>query len=393
MSDINLQQTTLSGVAQYIIASARQSIDSKTFPRPVLLHSAPGVGKSSLIAQVSEELRDLFAEAYPGKKFRMIDIRVGSMEASEIQGIPFPVSTGEIDPVTGAELKDLNYSTPQWFPREDECGVLFFDEISNAAIPNQHACYRPILDRTIHNGRRIPDSFVMVGAGNRKEDKTGSKGIVPALASRFETHFYVSPNVQEWLDYGMKKGFNEYVLGYIAFAKDEALLGKPNGNEFGYPNPRNWESASGIMNNTYLSDSLKESGVAGCVGSSAQSALIGFKENYRFLPDFDKVARGEKVELAPEVKRELGVGFALLIATSTRIAKAVQDDDFVRAENLCTLFDELDPASASMGIRMVKNASNAALGQIMVNRNKAPKLAEKIDQAVAMQRNMREQNK
>ena len=377
MATVNRPTTTLKNVANVMKAFAHQMADTGKHENPIMMHSSPGVGKSSAVHQVADEIAEMFSksEHFSDKKFRVIDVRLGAMEAADIQGIPF-VDDGE-----------MKFSTPEWFPKQDECGILFLDELSNAAIPCQQAAYRLVLDREIHNGTKLPEGFLIVAAGNNKQDKTGAKGLVPALASRFSSHFYVEANKEEFLQYGFRKGFNGNVLGLVAFRPD-LLVTKMEGDEYGFANPRNWESVSKILNNPYLDEQEESTKTAiyGAVGRSVATELYGFIEYNKFLPDFDKVENDQDYKLdekfESKASSDLGVRFALMMATMQRMVRRLSESEHDKVENLSNLLNVLDKSTRGMAVRMMYHVDNAATNSVFQNEKKMPKTSKIFMEAI-----------
>lgn len=379
---VKISEVTLGGAAEYITGSLKHAIANNQTPDTVMLHSAPGIGKSKTIESIAEQFRPQFESKFPNKKFRFIDIRVGAMDPAEIQGVPFlPHNEGLKE---GEQYMDLRYSTPQWFPKEDECGILFLDELSNAPIPNQQACYRIVLDRSIQNGTKMPKEFMIIAAGNRKEDKTGAKGLIPALASRFTTHFYIRADKDEFTTYALRNKFDEKLVAFLNF-KPQFLVGTPSGDECGYPNPRNWESVSKIRLNPNHSEDIMTAAVYGCIGREAGQDFFGFLQFYGRLPDFDRVERGDTSWRLPEGSdKDLGLRFALMIACAYRIVGCLEEDNYQPAEHLVELLTKnLDNATSAQAIRVVKT-SNPKLMMRVLKHGKAvcPKLAELVDNTI-----------
>src|SRR4030065_481378 len=178
---------------------ANQEVDHA----PVYLHSSPGIGKSSIVLQTAKELGIGF-----------IDVRLAQMEQSDVAGIPFVATSAEV----------MKISVPEWFPSKEKIekgekpqyGILFFDELSNAPLGVQHAAYGIILDRMVH-GVELGDGWQIVAAGNLKTDKTGAKGVAPALANRFGTHLEIKATLADFSNYAVSKGFNHQIIGYLNF--------------------------------------------------------------------------------------------------------------------------------------------------------------------------------
>ena len=109
--------------------------------RPMFLWGPPGIGKSELIAGITEELGG-----------HMIDLRLGQMEPTDLRGIPF----------FNKEKGVMDWAPPIDLPDEELAAqypviVLFLDEMNSAAPAVQAAGYQLILNRRM--GRyKLPDN-------------------------------------------------------------------------------------------------------------------------------------------------------------------------------------------------------------------------------------------
>lgn len=376
-------KSTLLDAREFIIAAAKQMADSGKPAEGVMLHSSPGVGKSAVVNGLGGEIGDLFEQTF-NAKFKVWDVRVGSMQESDIQGIPYPTTVGVAD--DGREIKDMQFSTPMWFPKEGECGILFLDELSNAPIANQHACYRLVHDRTIHNGTKLPAGVMIAAAGNTKEDKTGAKGIVPALARRFQAHFFIEPTVEEFNIYAFRNGLHSSVIAFLSYDPSK-LVGHSLAGEYGFPCPANWESVSNILQNKYLSDSLREAGVLSCVGTSVGTEFIGFLRNADYLPNFEKVRRTGEYELPKNADVDRGIAFTIISATAAQLLQdltspvALTAEQKAGADNLANILTKFDVSTMGVTFRSVKRANPQALAKIIGDKA-YPKLATALKDVV-----------
>lgn len=355
-------KTTLQEASDFIIASAKQMCDDLVPAEAVMLHSSPGVGKSAVIVQSGEAVKDMFEQAF-NAKFKIWDVRVGAQQESDIQGIPYPTT---VDVVDGLEIKDMMFSTPSWFPREGECGILLMDELANAPIPNQHACYRTIHDRSIHNGRKLPDGVMIVAAGNTKEDKTGAKGIVPALARRFQAHFFIEPSAEEFMAHAMQRKFHPAVVGFIGH-KPAALVSTALTGEYGFACPANYESTSKILKNAYMTPALREMGIASCLGSSIGMDFIGFLRNEKWLPNYKVVGETGEYTLPDGADTDRGIMFTIVSSTAMQILDRIWDEKYTDKEvdNLAEILNKFDVSTAGIAFRSMKRADKKALSKIM----------------------------
>ena len=135
--------------------------------RPVFLWGPPGIGKSELIASITEELGGY-----------MIDLRLGQCEPTDIRGIPFfNKDKGVMDWAPPIDLPD------QELADQYPIIVLFLDEMNSAPPAVQSAAYQLILNRRV--GKYVlPDNVVMVAAGNRESDKGVTFRMPTPLANR-----------------------------------------------------------------------------------------------------------------------------------------------------------------------------------------------------------------
>ena len=369
-------KTSLAQATDYIIATAKKMAKDKKYGEPVMLHSSPGVGKSANVHQVGEIIKEMFEEAF-NAKFKIWDVRVGAQDESGIQGIPYPTT---VDIVDGVEIKDMMFSTPMWFPREGECGILFLDEISNAAIPNQQAAYRLVHDRSIHNGTTLPEGVIVIGAGNLKEDKTGAKGLIPALARRFKAHFYIEPNVEDFTAYAIKKRLHSAVIGFLNYDTSK-LVGKAIEGEFGFACPANWESVSGDLNNEFMDQRMKETGIVSCLGSAVGQEFVGFLRNEKWLPDYNKVEKEGEYSLPNDAETDRAIKFTIVSSTSVRILNNMDDGvDPELTDNLAEILNKFDPSTAGIAFRAMRRTDQKSLNNIISG--KYPKLRSLLTSVV-----------
>lgn len=369
---MNHSTVTLHTAERFLMAHLYQMLDTGTYGEPIMLHSSPGVGKSAIIHQCGFKVKDRFEEVF-NAKFKIWDVRVGAQQESDIQGIPHPSDTGEV--INGVFTKDMAFSTPPWWPKEGECGILLLDELANSPIPNQHACYRVVHDRSIHNGKTLPPGVIVIAAGNTKADKTGAKGIVPALARRFMAHLFIKPSAEEFMVYAMNKNLHPMVISYLGY--DNSKISKhPLPGELGFPCPANWESVSNLLYNPYMDKDLREIGVIGGLGPVEGTEFIGYMRNERYYPNFEEVERTGEYTLPTDSDFDRGGVWAVVISTTTRIMNHLSGDEVSeeskkKANNLAAILREMDVSTAGIAFRTMKSADKSVLSLIL--RDKALK--------------------
>jgi MoxR-like ATPase len=98
------------------IQARRSLTNAFKIQRPVFLWGPPGIGKSELVAELTEEMGGY-----------MIDLRLGQMEPTDIRGIPF----------YNKDLGLMDWAPPIDLPSEELASKypvvgLFFDEMNRA---------------------------------------------------------------------------------------------------------------------------------------------------------------------------------------------------------------------------------------------------------------------
>ena len=136
---------------------------------PVLFLSNPGLGKTTILKNYSQE-RNWHLETLIGSRF----------SPEEISG--YQVNNG------GDHLTHMN---PEWFNRimqkekEGVTSLLFIDELSTCSEAVQGALLSLIFDRTIGNGKFLPESCIIVSAANYFQNLPSYMNIMTPTLNRF----------------------------------------------------------------------------------------------------------------------------------------------------------------------------------------------------------------
>ena len=136
--------------------------------RPVFLWGPPGIGKSEVVADITNELGGF-----------MIDLRMAQMEPTDLRGIPY----------YNKDIGKMDWAPPIDLPDDELANkypiiVLFLDEMNSAAPAVQAAGYQLVLNRAVGK-YKLPDNVVIVAAGNRESDKGVTYRMPMPLANRF----------------------------------------------------------------------------------------------------------------------------------------------------------------------------------------------------------------
>lgn len=247
----------------------------------VMVWGPPGIGKSSIVAQVAQALG-----------IELIDVRLSQLALTDLRGLP---------------VADTVRHTSRWYPPEflptQGSGILFLDEINMAPPAMQGVAQQLILDRRI-GAYQVPDGWLVWAAGNRKEDRAAVFDMPAPLSNRF-IHLTVQPDADSFRVYALSIGLHEQVLAFLAYRPQLLHLVDPQ--RPAWPSPRSWIMA-GQLHSLGLD-------ISPAVGEGAAAELKAFVALYRDLPDLEGIATGT---LRPPFPTEPSTRYALTLGLVTR---------------------------------------------------------------------------
>jgi len=210
------------------ISQTKHILKNMPTDKSVMLHAKHGVGKSSVVKQVSEELGEEL-----GVEFGFWDVRLSQCEVGDIKGLP------DAD----REAQIIRFLKQEWWPRDqDSHGILFFDELNRASKDVLQAVFEICLDRRL-DGEELPDGWRVVSAVN-SDDEYDVVELDPALHDRW-FHIEFDPDAGEWMEWARAEDVHPAVVEFIN--RNQNLLDPPVGSlEAGriYPSRRSWVALS-----------------------------------------------------------------------------------------------------------------------------------------------------
>ena len=258
---------------------------------PLMVWGAPGLGKSSIIRGIADEM---------GINF--IDVRLAQREPVDVRGLPVP----------DRENKKVDWMVSGEWPREGR-GILLFDELTAADRSLQVAAYELILDRRLGDLYKVPDGWYICAAGNRVEDAAVSTTMSSALANRF-MHVELGEDVEAWAHWATRHNIHPSVTGFLRYRPECIFRQKDENLERGWPTPRAWERVSIMMGIVPEDDEeLLRKLVYGLVGNRAGMEFIEF---HKLNSSFEDVRRmmlnpSEPVSIPTKVDRKYAMCAAI----------------------------------------------------------------------------------
>jgi hypothetical protein len=261
--------------------------------KAIMLHGAPGIGKSQLVAQLAKE-----AGA------RLIDIRLSYFDPVDLRGIPFV-----------HEGKTL-WACPSIWPTDNgELVYLFFDELTSCPPALQAAAYQAILEKRIGE-ISFGDNVKILAAGNGQEHKAIAFKLSSALANRMG-HIDLIPDAPSLVAHFAKIGIRPDVIALLSMPRDPGneIIFNMGADSRTFPSPRAWESVSILVNEAEAQgapDSMMKPLVASLVGEGAASEYCGMRRVFHSLPRIaDVVASPATAKLPQEPDSVFAITAAL----------------------------------------------------------------------------------
>lgn len=326
--------------------------------RPVFLHGKPGIGKSSIVRAIAQEL---------GVDF--IDLRLSQILPEDLRG--FPKINGiherqklvmedelETELLMGSrylgmlpsgrivvERTDDGEEKTRWIRSEflpiSGKGILFLDELPNAEPSKQNAALQLVLDRRLGN-YVLPEGWLVAAAGNGAEDRAHVFELSSALNNRFINIDFPVPTFEEWFEWGADK-IHPAIFGFLKLKPSMMFKFDPRARDKAWPSLRTWEIASELFKTASSDPSV----VRFAVGEGAGIEFEGFWNLRSKMPDPDKVFRD------PE-KAEIPDNLSLQHLMAAMVAeRALQKKDPNTIDAACAIISKLPPELGMMSLKMI----------------------------------------
>jgi len=275
--------------------------------RPLFLWGPPGIGKSDIIAQITN---NVLTNSF------LIDIRLSLWEPTDIKGIPY---------------FDSNSSTMVWappaeLPTEEFAAqydniVLFLDEMNSAAPAVQAAAYQLILNRRVGT-YKLPDNVLIVAAGNREADKGVTYRMPAPLANRF-VHLELAVNWDDYFAWAVENKIHKDVIGYLTFAKKDLYDFDPKSPSRSFATPRSWSFVSELLEDDD-DESTTTDLVSGAIGEGLAVKFMAHRKVASKLPNPTDILTGKVKELET---KEISAMYSLTVSLCYELKDACDKND------------------------------------------------------------------
>ena len=251
---------------------------------PLMIWGAPGLGKSTAVRELTEELGIGF-----------IDVRLAQREPVDMRGLPVP------------ENDRVKWLVSSEWPRDpDSRGIIMFDELTAADRTLQVASYEFILDRRLGDLYKVPPNWYILAAGNRVEDRAVACNMSSALANRF-LHVEVAAEADSFIQWAVANDLHPAVINFIRYRPGKLFSQDKENLQRGWPSPRSWERVSTMLKIADRSNAkeILEYVLPGLVGEGAAAEFATFLHTRFFMIEQcdikGKLLNGEKLPVPKRV--------------------------------------------------------------------------------------------
>jgi len=274
--------------------------------RPIFLWGPPGIGKSDIVAQITNS----FTNSH------LIDIRLSLWEPTDIKGIPY------FDSNSGTMV----WGAPSELPTEEFAAqfdhiTLFLDEMNSAAPSVQAAAYQLILNRKVGT-YKLPDNVTIIAAGNREADKGVTYRMPAPLANRF-IHIEMGVAFDDWFNWAVDNKINTDVVGYLQFAKQDLYDFDPKSASRSFATPRSWSFVSELLDDELDAGTTTDL-VAGAVGEGLAVKFMAHRKVASSMPNPTDILAGKVKELKTD---EISAKYSLTVSLCYELKESADSND------------------------------------------------------------------
>ena len=293
---VRTESTTITSVQ-----ARRALLKAFQVKRPVFIWGPPGIGKSEVVSEITDELNGL-----------MIDLRMAQMEPTDIRGIPF----------FNKDISKMDWAEPVDLPDEALASqypivVLFLDEMNSAPPAVQAAGYQLILNRRVGK-YRLPDNVVIVAAGNRDSDKGVTYRMPMPLANRF-IHLEMRPDFNAWQNWAVNKNIHKDVVGYLSFAKNDIYDFNAKSSSRAFATPRSWVFVSQLLDDDDTDTDTLHNLIAGAIGEGLAIKFMAHRKVAARMPNPTDILEGRVTTLSI---KEISAMYSLTTAMCYELKEA-----------------------------------------------------------------------
>ncbi len=263
---------------------------------PVMLWSSPGIGKTSVVYQLAQEVNE-----------NVVEFKTNIREPVDVRGVP----------ALDHETQTTKWFVPDELPqvkRDGKSGWLLIDEINTGTTQMMAVMMGLVLERRIGDYHLMKE-WKIVATGNSVSDRAAAQRMPTALRNRF-AHIHIIPDVDAWAEWCTENKVEPEMVAFIRFKK-EYLHMMPKGDENAFPTPRSLVAAAPHVK---APEHLRVHLFAAHIGPAVAGELDAFISLYRSFGALDDIIKDPvnyKLPTEPSLKYAVSTGLARMADKKT----------------------------------------------------------------------------
>lgn len=206
--------------------------------RPILMMGPPGIGKTRIMEQISQELDIGLASYALTHHTRQSALGLPEIVEEEFEGDRYTATR-----YTMSEIISGIYHVMRKTGKRE--GILFLDEInciSETLVP----AMLQLLQQKTFGGRPIPPGWIIVAAGNPPEYNRSARRFDIVTLDRIRL-LEIEADREVWKSYATDAGVHGAVMSFLELKPQNFFSIKKTVDGISYATPRGWEDLSGLM--------------------------------------------------------------------------------------------------------------------------------------------------
>lgn len=203
--------------------------------RPVFLYGAPGIGKTAIMEQISEELGISLVTYSMTHHTRQSALGLPFIEKKMYGGKEYDISKYTMSEIIAAVYDKIEESG------KDE-GILFLDEI-NCVSETLGPAMLQFLQYKVFGNHKVPEGWVVVTAGNPPEFNRSVHEFDVVTMDRLKI-MEIEPDYEAWKNYAINKGIHKSIMTYLDIRKQDFYEIETTVDGKTYVTARGWEDLS-----------------------------------------------------------------------------------------------------------------------------------------------------
>ncbi len=215
---------------EYVIPAIRQ--------RPILLIGPPGVGKTQIMEQISQECQIGLVAYTITHHTRQSAVGLPFIEHKQYGGREYAVTEYTMSEIVGSVYDKIEQSGIKE-------GILFIDEINCVSETLAPAMLQFLQGKSFGN-HKIPEGWIIVAAGNPPEYNKSVREFDIVTLDRIR-RIEIEPDLGVWKEYALQAEIHPAIRSYLEIRREHFCRVETTVDGKLFATPRGWEDLSQLV--------------------------------------------------------------------------------------------------------------------------------------------------